>query len=409
MTTHLCTVQGLPCASARVLLPFGGVWLAQLGLVDPKPVSGSVVVALGGLELRGTVDPSGDGTFAGHQSITVRGGGGGWGKALTAKAYHNDGGITRGRLAREAGREVGEVVTVDTTLDTSVGVDWEREAAPASRLLSLLFPSATWWVGTDGVTRVGTRPSFDATGVRVIHFDPDRRAFELRFEGVDVSQVLPGARVADSVRFTPGLTVGDVEVYYDKEGLRACAWEGTARNAIADALRALASAADPARAYHGIYRYRVYSRDGDRVNLQVVNKELRLPDALPVGMAPGVAGAFSTLRPGAVVLVQFVDGDPAQPIIVGFTRKEEPGFVPIETWIDADLVKLGGGSDWVTLDTLVRSRIQQLAIAILNSAPVPNDGGAAIQTAAKGILTGISGWSMALEPPSMGAAKVKAT
>jgi hypothetical protein len=354
--------------------------------------------------------PSRSAAFAGHQSITVIGGAAGWSKTLEPKNSHNDGGIMRSRLAAEAAAEVGEIVVVSSG-DSSVGVDFERIAEPASRLLSILFPDTDWWVGTDGVTRIGAREAFDAKGLRVMRFDPLRRAFELRFEGSDVSQVLPGARIVDSHRVSgPALVVSTVEITYGRQGLRAFAYERTLGNPVADAVRALARSGDPLRAYHGLYEYRVFDMSEERVRLQIVDKRLTgLPDALPIKARAGLAGASSDLKPGSVVLVQFVNGRPERPVVVGFEEEGGPGHVPDETRIDAQLLRLCGGAQFAALANQVQLRLQELATAILTAAVTSGDGGATLQTNAKATLATLNWTTPELEPPTVAAEKVMIT
>jgi hypothetical protein len=79
----------------------------------------------------------------------------------------------------------------------------------------------------------------------------------------------------------------------------------------------------------GKYRYRVVSQAADgRVDLQAVRKDAGLPDAKLVRQWPGVAGSALELAPGAEVLLEFIEGDPAQPIITAYTGRGGTGFVP---------------------------------------------------------------------------------
>jgi hypothetical protein len=68
----------------------------------------------------------------------------------------------------------------------------------------------------------------------------------------------------------------------------------------------------------------------DRVELQIVNRALGLPDILPISQWPGAAGVWAQLQPGALVLVQFIDGDPSQPIVTHYEPKGGAGFRPVE-------------------------------------------------------------------------------
>ena len=98
---------------------------------------------------------------------------------------------------------------------------------------------------------------------------------------------------------------------------------------------------EPTR-YHAAYRYRVVQMANERVELQVVKKGLGIPDVLPVSQQPGIPGCVAQLTPGAIVLVSFVEGDPAQPVVSHFSRPDDPAYVPVSLAIDAkDTLTLG--------------------------------------------------------------------
>jgi len=52
-------------------------------------------------------------------------------------------------------------------------------------------------------------------------------------------------------------------------------------------------------------------------------------------MYPGSPGHWAELVPGANVIVAFIEGDPAQPIVTNFEPKGGPGFRPAKLTIDA--------------------------------------------------------------------------
>jgi hypothetical protein len=83
------------------------------------------------------------------------------------------------------------------------------------------------------------------------------------------------------------------------------------------------------------YRYRVVKMSGDRVDLQAVSKDLGLPDMLPVQIWPGLAGASANLTPGAIVLVEFIEGNPTMPIVSHFEPEGGGGFRPVHSFVDA--------------------------------------------------------------------------
>jgi len=352
------TINEQPCSSAWLHMPWTGVWSATCELHEPAAVSGAVELRLGDTTLRGTVDDGRSGVFAGRQKVTILGGAGGWRKPIPSRPHHNDGTLRASRLAVAAGREVGEVLVVASALDrTLAGNDFSREADSASRVLRLLFGDA-WWVGSDGITRVDSRAIVDATGkAQILEYDPQTRRAELAIDGNDVSVVFPGASLADPVRLGASpFVVRDVGIEVAGTTVRAHAMAGS----FEERLRELTH--DESRSFFGTYRYRVYRMAGDRVELQIVRRATGLPDALPVSMSPGVAGAWSSLAEGSIVLVQFLEGDPSLPIVTGFTRKDngaggaEPGFIPAHTILDAEKLDLGP----TALDVLIGEALGRL-------------------------------------------------
>jgi hypothetical protein len=104
-------------------------------------------------------------------------------------------------------------------------------------------------------------------------------------------------------------------------------------------LRAVVLACIPTSPYWVPRKYRVVThRQDGRVELQQVVKALGLPDILPISIHPGMAGLKSRLTPGSMVIVQFVDGDPSQPIITHFAAEGDQGFLPLQLALDAELL-----------------------------------------------------------------------
>ena len=83
-------------------------------------------------------------------------------------------------------------------------------------------------------------------------------------------------------------------------------------------------------------RYRVVAMQSGRVSLQAVKKGI-WPDMLPISIAPGVPGVSANLKMGAVVHVEFLEGDQSLPRIVGFEPAADPNGIP-------DLVSFSGGT-----------------------------------------------------------------
>ncbi|WP_437671538.1 hypothetical protein [Sorangium sp. So ce131] len=115
-------------------------------------------------------------------------------------------------------------------------------------------------------------------------------------------------------------------------------------------LRAIVRETLPRYDFLGKYRYRVLAMAGDRVDLQAVRKSAGLPDILPVPIAAGMAGLSAELTPGAIVLVEFIEGDPQLPIVTAFSRDGGSTFLPVSLVLDAtEAVRIGAGAGAVDL------------------------------------------------------------
>jgi hypothetical protein len=321
--------NGQTVTKLRMLIGASGPWFVDLTLDGEAPgVSGRVTLELAGLRCVGTVPPAATGVHGGSREARLVAGGGAWGALLRPTGYHNDAQVKALNVAQDAAREAGEQLGSFAPERERVGIDYVREAGPASRVLEDVIGSASWWVDFAGVTHVGARPSSTPpeSGYEVVDYDPREQVVQLRLE--DLTQVGIGAVL------TKGLdgpkTVRDLEVVLDADELRVRAWCGSsaAQARLAGLFRALVERSTDGQLL-GPYRYRVIRMVGDRVELQAVRKGAGLPDLLPVSMWPGVAGVHATLTPGAVVLVEFIEGDRTLPVITHFAGRDGTGFAPI--------------------------------------------------------------------------------
>jgi hypothetical protein len=155
----------------------------------------------------------------------------------------------------------------------------------------------------------------------------------------DLSALTVGSILQDERLDGPQI-VHDFEVTTrDNSPLRASVWFGglpTEASRLAALLRSIITHAVSGE-LTGCYRYRVVTMGGDgRCDLQAVRKQAGLPDLRNVSQWPGVPGAYLTLALGAEVIVQFVDADPAQPLITNYAGPGTGGFVPTQIVIGGD-------------------------------------------------------------------------
>jgi hypothetical protein len=262
--------------------------------------------------------------------VRIVAGAGGWGQAVVARHYHNDAGVKARTVADDAARTGGETIGTFVPVSERVGIDYVRQAGPASRTLENVLGGAPWWVGYDGVTHAGPRPAspVDSAGYEVLAYNPRERRLELAV--TDPRNVGIGSIVSE--RLDAPQTVREFELTVSAGDLRIVAWTGGSEAGAGLApglLRSIVARMVDGRLY-GKFRYRVLRMAGDRVELQAVRNSAGLPDVLPVSMWPGVAGVHAVLVPGSECLVEFIEGDRALPIVTHFAGKDGVGFEPAE-------------------------------------------------------------------------------
>jgi hypothetical protein len=80
-----------------------------------------------------------------------------------------------------------------------------------------------------------------------------------------------------------------------------------------------------------------------RVELQIVQKTVGMPDMLLVPIWAGLAGSRTEMTPGGFALVQFIDGDRQQPYVCAFATADDPAWRPVDMVLDATTIQLGAG------------------------------------------------------------------
>lgn len=314
------TLSGHRATQARVHLPAWGRWWADVTLDVEATLSGAVTLTLADLTLVGTV--ASGGAAQGRSVYRIVGGAGGWGRALPARSYANDAGVKAALVLQDAAAAVGETIDPSTLPATRVGPSWAREEGPASWALQVLAPES-WYVGEDGVTRLGRRPRVELS-VKAARGPIDRARGTVTLATDTIAAVLPGV-VVDGLE-----AVDVVHEVGPTTGLRSTLWAA----GVASTSRRLAAWArlleqlDPCQRYRGVWEYRVVTQEGERLNLQPVRVSLGMPDLLRVPVRPGVAGARADVALGSTVLVSFVNADPGRPVVVGFEAPDGEGFAP---------------------------------------------------------------------------------
>lgn len=325
-------LNGLTVVSLSIWHPWQGAWIASADFeLAPVPVSpaGKVALTVGTTVMAGTVDPNRAGIFGVKGQARVVAGGGGWGKRLAARQYHNDAGVLNSAVITTTAIEAGEAAVV--VVPTPLGADYDRAAGPASNVLAGL----DWYVTPQGVTTIGPRARTPAVpgSIDILSWDPENRIAELASDDL----IVPGTILTD-VRLGTTM-IGDVHQTFSPDGgARAKAWcldvgvatPSTGGSRTAGALRALIEQAAVRAPYLKPYHYRVVTVGIDgRLSLQAVNRSAGVPDSILIDVWYGVPGVTATITPGSEVVVSFLDGNPAKPVVTGFKRDTIPDPSPI--------------------------------------------------------------------------------
>lgn len=340
MTETYVSINGTRVTELRLRASNVGPWFVEADLESDADVPSAPMAAkveIGALKLVGTVDAGAVGTFGLQTKLRIVGGAGAWSKFVTAKGYHNDAGVKARTVADDLARELGETLGRFVPARERLGRDYARPAGPASTVLEDIVNGAPWWVGYDGLTNVGPRPASTAAPGSY-----EVTAYDARSKIATIALDDPGAVRVGSIlseRLDGPQTVRELELRVTPDEMRMSCWCGGSEAAggmLADLLRSIARRSTDGQLF-GVYRYRVVKMAGDRVELQAVSKLPGLPDLLPLSMWPGVAGVHADLAASAEVLVTFIEGDRAQPVVTGFSGKDGVGFAPT-------VLELGGGA-----------------------------------------------------------------
>lgn len=331
------TLAGHRATSASVNIPAWGCWFADATLDEEVTLAGEVSLVLNDLTLKGTVVSGGP--YKGRSSFRIAGGSAGWGKSIKAQSYTSDAGVKMLTVLADAATAAGEKLDAATVPKSSIGPSFVRPEGPAARVLENLSQGA-WYVGEDGVTRLGRRAAKKLEG-SFTHGTLDRSRGTVQVIAESIAKILPGVIV-------DGLEAVDVQHEVGKDGLRSTIWgkastAGTTR--AIEAFRKILDQLDPFRKFRGVFEYRVVTLEGERVNLQPVRVSTGMPILRRVRIRPGVAGCKATSHLGARVLVAFVDSDPTRPEVVSHEDADGEGFLPTALALDASVaVRLGAGA-----------------------------------------------------------------
>lgn len=335
------SLNGAACTGARVHVPAWGVWWADVDLVGAVTVEGAASLVIGGVTLAGTIISGG--ASNGRSGYRIAGGKGGWGRTIAAKGYADDVGVKASTVLKDAAAATGE--TLGALPTTRVGPHFARSNVAASHVLHAVAPR-NWYVDFAGVTQIGQRPASTYAGAAPrTRVDPAVGVIDLATD--EFKGLVPGV----SVDGAP--PAADVEYILEGDRLTARMYSRVALPRRLAALAKIFDALDPRRAYRAAYEYRVVDQVDDRFEVQIVRVSTGMPDLSRVPVRPGMAGHRADVQLGELVLVTFVDGDPARPCITSHDAPDAPGWEP-------RLIEFGTATDYFAHAAKVGTEIQRL-------------------------------------------------
>lgn len=114
-------------------------------------------------------------------------------------------------------------------------------------------------------------------------------------------------------------------------------------------IRAVIRAEVPALTFAGLYSYTVQTASGATVEAAPTDTTLGLPSISGLALSPSILGeTMASAAIGAVALVQFVNGDPARPVVVSLSLPSTNATIDATGTLalgpSAALVTLAGGT-----------------------------------------------------------------
>lgn len=195
-------LNGTPIVKAMIVLPFSGIWHADVVLDRTFPTVGPQLLQLADLSLVGTSARSAD--YAGQTRCRIVGGQNGWSTVLPAKQYAM--GIPQSVVLLDAALSVLE--TVVPPLPDSVLTAYIRRQAPASAVLQDIVGPG-WWMDQFGIVQTIPRlPTpiilpFAAT-------DVEGEQGRYRIDTDTLSVWMPGATFFNTTNVLTPVTIGRV-------------------------------------------------------------------------------------------------------------------------------------------------------------------------------------------------------
>lgn len=324
-----CTIEDKEAFDFRLDVPNKGVWFAHLHVEDLEATfSGSVTIKIADLTLKGFVIR--DHLDKSLRSIDVAGGKAGWRKVLKSKGYTNDGGVEAKLIVEDLASETDETLDKFAVNTEKIGKHYVRVSRIASdTLVEAIGLDSHWWVDWDGKTQVAkkreTKTLKEPSDYTLLAYEPKDQYVKVSVESLKTINV--GYSLSNDL-FDSDKTVDRfvVSVSTMQELIIEC-WCSD-HNSFASQLEAAITRVAERQA-NQLLEYKVVAQNGNRLDLDPIDADNH-PQITKVEIWYGIPGIEHKELVGMHVLVSFIDGKRARPVVVAFAPPSGDDWIPPE-------------------------------------------------------------------------------
>jgi len=303
-------VDGIPLVECHLIIPKIGAWIANDVLVDTDtPLSLGQAVTMNFMDrtFKGTVLDTG--VFEGYQRCTIIGGSGKLSSYLESTPYNS---TTVGQVLRDIARKTSHTVStsIDQTLLNSNLASWNiirmKAALAITKLLSEI--GAIWRILTDGTLWIGKEvyTPLNAQDFTVLEEFPEEARWDIYNEDY----------LIDPLTSLSGNNIQQVEYFVKDNELKMSVYF---TDTYADSTDKLTDQSDNIL-YNSTYRCQVVTQHSDGTldlipnpdNILIKNGFVNVPIIYPF---PGMT---IQVPAGTFCYVQFMNGDPQYPRVIGW-------------------------------------------------------------------------------------------
>lgn len=204
MPGFFASLSGLPIVKMALVLPWAGIWHADITLDRAIDIAGPQILTLS--DFVGTCAVVRAVDFTGARSLRVVGGTGGWRTALPPLQYQSPTGVPVAMICSDAASLVQEAPPVlGPTIPPTVGPSFLRQAGAASLVLQSLFADG-WWMNPAGVVQVTPRlPTPILAPFDVLNVRGASGIYQIASRGDILSPWIPGSTFLSPTMTAPGV------------------------------------------------------------------------------------------------------------------------------------------------------------------------------------------------------------